>query len=82
MATSPSSSLSPPTEPRVAPPSTVHSAESVDAHPSGGYHNACIGEWLHQGQYQIIRKLGSGASATVWLARDFWYVRDFLPLFH
>lgn len=90
MATSPSSSsssysfslstlsLSRPTEPLF----TVHSAESVDAYPSGGYHPACIGEWLHQRQYQIIHKLGSGASSTFWLARDSCYVQDFLPLFH
>ena len=76
-------SLSSPTESRFAPLSPAHSAESVDAYPCGDYYPVRIGEWLYQGQYQIIRKLGSGASSTtVWLAKDFLYVRGFLPLFH
>lgn len=68
--------LSPP------PLSTEHAAEPADAYPSGGDYPARIGEWLYQEQYQIIRNLGSGASSTVWLARDSWYVRDILPLLH
>lgn len=66
-------------EPRIAPISTV---KSVDAYPSGGRHPVYIGECLHKGQYQIIRKQGSGAFSTVWLARDLLYVQGFLPSLH
>ena len=61
MATSPSSSSSSNcvslSTPSLSPPplSTEHSAEPADAYPSGGYYPARIGEWLHNGQYQIIR---------------------------
>lgn len=37
-------SLSPPTEPRLAPLSTVHSAESLDAYPFGGHHPVYNGD--------------------------------------
>ena len=61
---------------------TPHSTESVDAYRPVGYHPVHIGELLHDGRYQIIHKLDSGSFSTVWLARDFSYVRGFLPLFH
>lgn len=67
------------TEPRLAPISTV---KSVDAYPSGSHHPVSIGECLHKGQYQIIRKQGSGSFSSVWLARDWSYVRGFLPSLH
>ncbi|KAI1742773.1 serine/threonine-protein kinase SRPK3 [Xylaria scruposa] len=43
--------------------------ESVDSYRPGGFHPVHLGDVLHD-RYRVIRKLGYGSSATVWLALD------------
>lgn len=43
--------------------------ESVDSYRPGGFHPVHLGDVLCD-RYRIIRKLGYGSSATVWLAVD------------
>ena len=43
--------------------------EDLDQYQSGGYHPVVIGD-LVASRYRIVHKLGSGAFAIVWLARD------------
>lgn len=43
--------------------------ETIPGYIAGRYYPTRIGEIL-KGRYQIVGKLGFGASSTVWLARD------------
>ena len=51
--------------------------ELVPGYVASRYYPVRIGQVLHS-RYQVVGKLGFGASSTVWLARDLWYVT--LPL--
>ena len=44
-------------------------SEDLDQYQPGGYHPVVIGD-LIENRYEIVHKLGAGAFATVWLARD------------
>lgn len=59
--TSPSSSKMPDTTIRVEP---------IYYYRPGGYHPTHIGDKFANGRYEVVHKLGFGAHATVWLARD------------
>lgn len=48
-------------------------AEDPHRYKLGGFHPLVLHEHLKDGRYEIWEKLGSGASATVWLARDTLY---------
>lgn len=48
-------------------------AEGIDQYCPGGYHPIHLNDVLKDGQYEILHKLGFGAFATVWLARDKLY---------
>ena len=48
--------------------------EYVDEYKPGGYHPLRLGEYLRDGRYLVLRKLGYGSYSTVWLARDRVYV--------
>lgn len=60
------------TFPRIAPWERIEEETLPDYVPSR-YYPANIGEVLRD-RYQIVSKLGFGASSTVWLARDLRYV--------
>lgn len=45
-------------------------AEGLQQYCPGGYHPIHLNDRLKGGQYEILHKLGFGAFATVWLARD------------
>ncbi|KAL9102567.1 MAG: hypothetical protein Q9163_002285 [Psora crenata] len=45
-------------------------AEPLERYRKGGYHPTHLGDYLKDGRYKIIHKLGWGAYATVWLAKD------------
>ncbi|KAI9834062.1 MAG: hypothetical protein M1819_003347 [Sarea resinae] len=44
--------------------------EGMENYVRGGYHPVLIGDLFRDGRYKVIHKLGHGAFATVWLARD------------
>lgn len=46
----------------------------IPAHEGYGYYPARIGECLSDGRYDVVRKLGWGRDANVWLAKDTAYV--------
>ena len=48
-------------------------AEETKSYRPGGLHPVSIGDTLQAERYKIIRKLGHGSYATVWLALDAWY---------
>lgn len=48
---------------------TSWDAESPEFYHPGGFHPTYLGDVLKQ-RYKIIRKIGSGQSSTVWLARN------------
>ncbi|KAF2970527.1 hypothetical protein GQX73_g3074 [Xylaria multiplex] len=43
--------------------------ESIELYRPGGFHPVVLGDILHE-RYRVIRKLGYGSTATVWLAED------------
>ena len=45
-------------------------AEPLERYRKGGYHPTHLGDRFKDGRYRILHKLGWGAYATVWLARD------------
>lgn len=47
--------------------------ETIPGYVASRYYPTQIGETI-QGRYQVVGKLGFGASSTVWLARDMEYV--------
>lgn len=51
-------------------------AERLEDYRPGGYHPVKIGDVLHNGRYEILAKLGWGAYATVWAAKDDESVSD------
>lgn len=55
--------------------------ESVESYRPGGYLPVHLGDTFNNDQYKVIRKLGSGRSSTVWLARDQTYVAPILFAF-
>ena len=56
-----------------------HAREPLDSYRPGGYHPVHFGDFLCNGRYELVRKLGFGESSTVWLARNTSYVRGFVP---
>ena len=46
------------------------SAENLQKYCSGGFHPTHLGDYFQDGRYKIEGKLGSGDTATVWLAKD------------
>ena len=44
--------------------------ELLERFRDGGYHPTHLGDLFKDGRYKIIHKLGWGAYATVWLAKD------------
>lgn len=50
--------------------------ERIPGYLASRYYPVRIGEVLRD-RYQIVEKLGFGASSTVWLARDLRYVFDY-----
>ncbi|KAK9251861.1 CMGC/SRPK protein kinase [Lipomyces tetrasporus] len=45
-------------------------AEPLHRYRKGGYHPITLGEFLKDGRYKILHKLGWGGYSTVWAARD------------
>ncbi|EON65280.1 CMGC/SRPK protein kinase [Coniosporium apollinis CBS 100218] len=45
-------------------------AEPLHRYRVGGYHPVYLGDFLKDGRYRIIHKLGFGGYSTVWLAKD------------
>ncbi|KAB5513607.1 kinase-like domain-containing protein [Coniochaeta sp. 2T2.1] len=44
--------------------------EDIDSYCVGGLHPVTMGDTLDNGRYKVVRKLGAGGFATVWLCRD------------
>lgn len=59
-----------------------HAREPVDSYRPGGYHPIHFGDFLCNGRYEVVRKLGFGESSTVWLARNTSYIQGFVPEKH
>ena len=51
-----------------------HASDEADALIPQVYYGAWIGQRFLEGKYVIVRKLGYGQHASVWLARDRSYV--------
>ncbi|KAJ3514036.1 hypothetical protein NLJ89_g2599 [Agrocybe chaxingu] len=51
-------------------PTWLLQEESPDRYRPGGYRPTTLGEHLHSGRYEVLSKIGHGASSTMWLARD------------
>lgn len=45
-------------------------AEPLHRYRKGGYHPVTLGEYLKDGRYKVLHKLGWGGYSTVWAARD------------
>ena len=56
---------------------TDEDEEGLEYYCEGGYHPVNIGDTFSDGRYTIIRKLGWGNVATVWLAKDERYTLSF-----
>ncbi|KAB5533507.1 kinase-like domain-containing protein [Coniochaeta sp. 2T2.1] len=44
--------------------------EDIDSYCVGGLHPVTMNDTLDDGRYKVVRKLGAGGFATVWLCRD------------
>ena len=55
---------------RIYAPSPSTFAEDPDRYRKDGLHPLIIGDFLSDGRYRIVHKLGSGSFATVWLGKD------------
>lgn len=64
---------------RFVPLASHHAREPLDSYRPGGYHPVHLGDFLCNGRYELVRKLGFGESSTVWLATNTSYVRKFVP---
>ncbi|TFK27481.1 kinase-like protein [Coprinopsis marcescibilis] len=51
-------------------PPQLDEIEDLEGYRPGGYHPISIGDVYDHGRFRVLHKLGSGGSATVWLARD------------
>lgn len=65
--------------PRGKQPFHTINEESFERHRPGGYYPVRIGDIYHSGEYRIIRKLGCGVYATVWLAANVSYAPQQSP---
>jgi hypothetical protein len=54
----------------VADPAPCYVEESLSMYKPGGFHPVRIGDSFCNARYQVVRKLGWGMWATVWLAHD------------
>ena len=45
-------------------------AEPLHRYRQGGFHPIALGEYLKDGRYKVLHKLGWGGYSTVWAARD------------
>lgn len=45
-------------------------AEPLHRYRPGGYHPLALGDFLKNGRYEIIHKLGWGSYSTTWAAKD------------
>lgn len=72
----------PPAKPksRFASLASHHAREPADSYRPGGYHPVHFGDFLCNGRYEVVRKLGFGLSSTVWLARNTSYVHMYKAL--
>lgn len=52
------------------PYSCTIDAEPLHRYTRGGYHPITLGDFLDNGRYRILHKLGWGGYSTVWAARD------------
>lgn len=48
----------------------MEDVERVDFYVPGGYHPVLLGDEFCSGRYKVAHKLGSGGSATIWMAHD------------
>lgn len=44
--------------------------EPLHRYQRGGYHPVHLGDYLNNGRYKILHKLGWGGYSSVWVARD------------
>jgi non-specific serine/threonine protein kinase len=44
--------------------------EPLEKYHPGGFHPVHLNDLFKDGRYKVIRKLGAGADAMVWLAND------------
>lgn len=44
--------------------------EGLEDYVEGGYHPVKVGDTFKEGKYVVLRRLGAGAFATVWLVED------------
>jgi serine/threonine-protein kinase SRPK3 len=45
-------------------------AEPLHRYYKGGYHSVHLGDFLNNGRYRILHKLGWGGYSIVWAVRD------------
>jgi hypothetical protein len=56
--------------PRLMTHNLIEDIEPLWRYGPGGYYPVRIGERFASSRYQVVHKLGHGASSTIWLARD------------